>query len=87
MTGTSRPSFGGNVHSRAAPYTVVSRLVDESIYDADHNGWNEFHPVKTIQRIDESCYDAATSATCADAGAACRPSCRPISWRATRNRT
>ena len=57
------------------------------VYDAGHKGWNDFHPVKTSQRIDESCYDAATSPTCADAGAACRPSCRAISWRGTRNRT
>jgi hypothetical protein len=28
-------------------------------YDAGHKGWNEFHPVKTIQRIDQSRYHAA----------------------------
>jgi len=27
------------------------------VYDAGHKGWNEFHPVKTIQRIDERSYD------------------------------
>jgi hypothetical protein len=29
------------------------------VYDAGHKGWNEFHPVKTIQRISESSYDEA----------------------------
>jgi hypothetical protein len=28
------------------------------VYDAGHKGWNEFHPVKTIQRVDESRYDS-----------------------------
>jgi len=29
------------------------------VYDAGHTGWNEFHPLKTIQRIDEKTYDDA----------------------------
>jgi hypothetical protein len=29
------------------------------VYDAGHKGWNELHPLKTIQRIDESSYDDA----------------------------
>ena len=28
------------------------------VYDAGHKGWNEFHPLKIIQRIDEKSYDA-----------------------------
>ena len=28
------------------------------VYDTGHKGWNEFHPLKTIQRIDEKSYDA-----------------------------
>jgi hypothetical protein len=27
------------------------------VYDAGHKGWNEFHPLKIIQRIDEKSYD------------------------------
>jgi len=30
------------------------------VYDAAHKGWNEFHPLKIIQRIDEKSYDDAT---------------------------
>jgi hypothetical protein len=29
------------------------------VYDAGHKGWNEFHPLKIIQRIDEKTYDDA----------------------------
>jgi hypothetical protein len=30
------------------------------VYDAGHKGWNEFHPLKIIQRIDETTYDDAS---------------------------
>jgi hypothetical protein len=26
------------------------------VYDAGHTGWNEFHPVKTVQKIDPNAY-------------------------------
>jgi hypothetical protein len=29
------------------------------VYDAGHKGWNEFHPLKIIQRIDEKTYEDA----------------------------
>lgn len=29
------------------------------VYDAGHKGWNEFHPLKIIQRVDDRAYDDA----------------------------
>lgn len=46
------------------PLELGDRIVVSGrwVYDAGHTGWNEFHPVKTLQKVDEQSYQAATDA-------------------------
>jgi hypothetical protein len=45
------------------PLELGDRIVVSGrwVYDAGHVGWNEFHPVKTLQKVDEQSYQAATN--------------------------